>query len=121
MAAGLVDDIPANETGRLAVDAVSFGIALSAPPAVNVLLDNAQPTAACPGSFIKPEAVRGNLCIYFGASGGAAGQFHIDDGQFASASNTANPFGFIAELFSNGTNSSPASMEFHATWAVTAP
>jgi hypothetical protein len=54
----------AGAAGDWVGDNITFGVTLSAAPAVHYLNVGAAPTAACPGTAAAPDAAAGNLCLY---------------------------------------------------------
>jgi hypothetical protein len=53
-----------NNINKTALSSISFGIPLSAAPAVVFVETAGEHATECPGSFAEPEAVAGTLCVY---------------------------------------------------------
>lgn len=53
-----------NAPGDWLGDNITFGVTLSAAPTTHYLIDDAAPTADCPGTAAAPDAAPGHLCLY---------------------------------------------------------
>jgi hypothetical protein len=94
-------------------EAISFGLSLSAPPAVHYIPLGGTPPAACQGgTAAHPTAAPGNACVFEAhASNASAGTY--DGVNFV---NPATVFGFV--IYANAHNC-VCDYQIGGSWAVT--
>jgi hypothetical protein len=92
--------------------AISYPLALSAPPSFNYLPPEAPATASCPGTVDQPEAMPGHLCVYARSQVNVLGVLIDFPAEFDSAR-----YGVIVV----GATGGNVDAVIKGTWAVTAP
>lgn len=114
-------DNPEMKKGDLLATSITFNFALPSAPAVSYVDEGGPPTPDCPGSVSSPQAARGKLCLYVGSRlhlvTTAPYVFGIDAISSNENDSTADPFG--AQV--RGQAAEAGRVEFHGSYAVTAP
>lgn len=100
--------------GQFADTSITYQLPLKQAPTLNFLKETDLPTTACPGTFEKPKAKPGNLCVYEEdrtAVDSVDNLFAFGDGR--------DKLGFTVEVGSAA--SQGGLFQSNGSWAVTAP